>query len=658
MTKRIKDRSGSGSVPPKGDGESPAHDRLAEIAALIEADDPSDEGLPVTSSPSLAVGAFDAAEGATKTDGAPSAAPVASPGPSSALGTGLRKDDVVWPWGFAMRADGLYWAPPTTPQESQRISAPFEVRGLGRSEDGEHWCTVIRFADPDGGSHDIVIGHADLAGDGAEVRRRCSDGGLWISTARGARERFAAALAGCSTGRRVLLASRLGWHQAGDLFVLPDGSIRLDGRDAVHFEGARGTHFGQSGALDSWKQEVAALAVGQDRLLLSLGVSLSGPVLAPLGLDGGGVHLFGSSSVGKTSALLMGGSVWGGGGPLGFGQLWRITANAQEGIAAAHNDCLLALDEVGTCPPAELEAASYVLAGGQGKARMRSDATLKPRQRWRIAILSTGEVTLRSRIAEGRAQVRGKAGQEARIIDLPADAEKGFGLFDHAGPDGDPASLSKRIKGATSKHYGTAGPAFIRAFLEDREPATKALVGLLAKFKREHVPQSADGQVGRVAERFAVAAAAGELAISFGVLPFDAGAMEGACGRLLAVWIKRRGGVGSSEAREAVSNVRRFLQAHHMARFARDDRDESWRAQNLAGSKTAAGEDQVFYFFDSGWAEAIGGIDPRTAADALAAAGFLIRGSDGRRKCQRRVNGVLQRVYGVKATIFEGEEDA
>ncbi|MGE5164659.1 MAG: DUF927 domain-containing protein [Sphingobacteriales bacterium] len=57
--------------------------------------------------------------------------------------------------------------------------------------------------------------------------------------------------------------------------------------------------------------------------------------------DGGGVHLRGPSSVGKTALLRSAASVY---GPPSFLRSWRATANALEATAEQHTDTLLALD--------------------------------------------------------------------------------------------------------------------------------------------------------------------------------------------------------------------------------------------------------------------------------------------------------------------------
>jgi hypothetical protein len=48
---------------------------------------------------------------------------------------------------------------------------------------------------------------------------------------------------------------------------------------------------------------------------------------------------------------------------------------------------------------------------------------------------------------------RVRSGQEVRILDIDADVAKGFGVFDHGGPDGDPGKLASTIKEAAVAYY-------------------------------------------------------------------------------------------------------------------------------------------------------------------------------------------------------------
>jgi len=261
------------------------------------------------------------------------------------------------------------------------------VLGMVRTSESAGWSIYLSFDDPDGEAQKLAIPYAELQGDGATVRRQLAELGLSLSVKRGCRERFAEALASVKTSRRLLRVNQTGWTANGESFALPHRTIAAAGADPVVFEGrGRGAHFGEAGDLAGWREHVAAKAAGQDRLLLSLGLAFSGPMLEPLGLDGGGFHFVGGSSIGKTSAERLAGSVWGGGGALGFAQSWRATSNALEGVASAHNGVLLALDEIALCEPHDLSAAAYALAGGEGKGRMRSDSEMRNRSRWRIAM--------------------------------------------------------------------------------------------------------------------------------------------------------------------------------------------------------------------------------------------------------------------------------
>ncbi len=83
---------------------------------------------------------------------------------------------------------------------------------------------------------------------------------------------------------------------------------------------------------------------------------------------------------------------------------------------------------------------------------------------WRVLTLSTGEIPMAAKIAEDR-QRKAYAGQSVRLLDIPADAGRGFGVFDHAGEEGDPARLADAIKSAALASFGTAGPAFVKALV-------------------------------------------------------------------------------------------------------------------------------------------------------------------------------------------------
>jgi uncharacterized protein (DUF927 family) len=364
-------------------------------------------------------------------------------------------------------------------------------------------------------------------------------------------------------------------------------------------------------------------------------------------MDGGGMHLRGASSRGKSTVQRVAVSVW---GSPRFLHSWRATANGLEGVAAACNASLLALDEIGEVSGREAGAAAYMLANGAGKARANRSGAARAAVRWRVAVLSSGEITLADKMAE--AGGRAAAGQAVRLLDVAADG-RAHGAFDtlHGAPDG--AAFADRLREATALHYGTAGPAFVEAFLADREAATAAAREAIKAFRdmaAQRFDLSGEGQTERATARLGLVAAAGELATAFGLTGWPPGAARDAALDVLGQWLDGRGGGGPAEAREAVERVRAFLVAHGDSRFepiAKGDDDRP--VINRAGWRDAG----VFYIATDTWREIHKGADPARAARHILDAGFLESG-EGRNlavKAPRGVHG-RPRVYAVGAEIM------
>ncbi len=84
-----------------------------------------------------------------------------------------------------------------------------------------------------------------------------------------------------------------------------------------------------------------------------------------------------------------------------------------------------------------------------------------------------------AKIAEDK-QRKAYAGQAVRLLDVPADAGRGFGLLDNAGPETDPARLAESLQMAACSAFGRAGLAFARALLDmDQEEARTLVVDLV-----------------------------------------------------------------------------------------------------------------------------------------------------------------------------------
>ena len=186
------------------------------------------------------------------------------------------------------------------------------------------------------------------------------------------------------------------------------------------------------GSLEDWKQGVGALTAGHALPVFMVSAALAGPLAHLVGAEGGGVHVFGPSSIGKSAMLAAGASVWGRGGSPGYVRSWRATANGLEGAAASATDTCLVLDELGVGEARDVAASVYALANGSGKQRARRDGSPQEPKGWRVFVLSSGELPVETKLAEDYGR-KTRAGQTIRLLDVPADRGLGFGAFDHGG---------------------------------------------------------------------------------------------------------------------------------------------------------------------------------------------------------------------------------
>lgn len=591
----------------------------------------------------------------------------------------------MWPQGLMYR--------PARDKERRRICGYFEVYSETRTEDDAPvWGLMIRFRDRDGMTQREILTRDLFAGEGAELRSLLARRGLFVNPARGDGAALCEYLAGVVTAKRARVVARTGWHRidGARVFVLPDEVLGEPPVEVIYQPVAREPSlFNAGGTLDDWQEAVAARCVGNSRLVLAVSVAFAAPLLELLAEDGGGLHLRGASRVGKTTALRVAASVWGGeagAGAGGYIRQWRATSNAVEGVAAAHSDTLLALDELGQADARDIGATAYMLANGQGKSRADRSGGLRAPLRFRTLFLSTGELGLADKIAE----VPGnsvKAGQEVRLVDLAADVGAGMGLLGelHGAPS--PAAFAQDLRDATARCYGTAAPAFLR-YLVGRLQAEPDLLSDLRRWQdslvrvwlEEH--PDAGGQVRSVARRFALVAIAGELASRAAVTGWIEGDATAAAETCFCDWLDLRGTMGAREDAQAVSQTRAFIAAHRSSRFM-DWREPSPPAADAQGGAESAPPAERFRTVNSvGWRrwmndgqegaqwvyyvqkdamrrEVLKGLDFVQALKVLRDRGLLVGGSGGKSSRSVRVPGHGQeRVYVLRGALLDTDDDA
>jgi putative DNA primase/helicase len=560
----------------------------------------------------------------------------------------------------------------------QWVCSRLDVVARTRDEDGQGWGYLLTFPDPMGNVRTWAMPARMLAGDGAEYRAALLNMGLRIASGANARNRLGQYLQSRQPKEMARCADRVGWH--GQAYVLPRITIGGDGERIVYqVDGITENPFKQRGTVAHWRERIAALCVGNDRLLFALSCAFAGALVRHSGIDSGGFHLRGGSSCGKTTALKVAGSAWGGPSYL---QRWRSTDNALEAIAAQHCDGLLILDELAQVDPKTAGECAYMLANETGKARSTRTGQARPRLSWRLLFLSAGEISLAQHMAEGGK--RSKAGQELRLADVPADAGVGFGLFNelHDYPSG--AAMSTELSKACEAQHGAAGIAYLEWLVSHLDTLRDRTRDGIDHYAGEWIPEAASGQVQRVGRRFALVAIAGELATEAGITGWPPG--EAARGVLACfnAWLASRGGIGDAEEGQMVRQVKRLLEERGAGNFAwwhraADDRapnpTERWGFRRLVdGSgkaiktnsdhmkeygevmRPADGEEtsiEYFVFPEVFRNRLCEGFDHNAVAKLLVRRGHLMPGPGDRYDRRERLPGIGNAtVYRIKSTIF------
>ncbi len=580
-------------------------------------------------------------------------------------------EHTVKSWPFKTDEQGVWYANEVTRKgikatEWIKVCSPLRVIALTRNSESADWGRLIEFTDPDGEVHRWAVPISLLGGNGAELRKQLLFQGVRLGTDPKAKTALETYLTDSDPADRIRCVDRIGWH--GDRFVLPDGTIGGEDEETIALQTrTTTTHRLQiAGTLDEWRDEIGRLCLGNSRLIFAVSCAFAATLVGVLGEESGGFHFRGPSSCGKTTALRVAGSVCGG-GDHGYISQWRATSNALEAVALAHCDILLCLDEISQISGNQAGETAYLLANGQGKARLRPNASPRPVAQWRTLFLSTGELSLADKVSESG--LKATAGQEVRVLDIPADAGAGLGLFEelHGFPSAD--AFARHLKDLTGRFYGTPARAFLEGITSRLDELKKQIEDFRRDFSSEQRPEGADGQVFRALQRFGLVAAAGEFASNLKVLPWPEGTASKAAEACFKDWLEQRGTAGPREMHAALAQIRHFLEQDGDSRFApmRGDtedlsedneriREKARPTIKRAGFKSLEA-DGVHYFVlpEVFRTELCAGFDNKLVSRGLIDRGLMIPGRDGKSACSQYVCALRKtiRLYHLLPEIFE-----
>lgn len=533
------------------------------------------------------------------------------------------------------------------------ICSPIEVIAKTRDTSSGTWGRLLQWRDDDSVLHTWSMPLSLLQGDAREYRKELASQGLSITTNPKQRSYLDTYIQNYPIHKRALCVDRLGWHEAQ--YILPDGAIGSDGKQLIVYQSAHAINstIAQQGTLEQWRDELCKPLAEQSRFVFSIACAFAGQLLALLDDDGGGFHLLGSSSMGKSLSLKTAASVWG--KPDSYTKTWRSTDNALEGTASEHNDSFLPLDEISECDPKVVGKAVYMLANGQGKGRSTTTGHNRTAKTWRIIFLSNGEESLQNFMAQ--AGQKTNAGVEVRVAHIDADAGQGLKTFDSLVLADTSAGQADKIKELSQAYYGVAGIAWLEHITSDKAATTATARQLVNDFMSNYSDLAP--QAYRVSRRFAIVAAAGEMATLAGITGWQAGQATTAVMTCLNNWLDNYGRDGEHEQRQIIEHIKAFIEQHGSSRFQpchiHMHQDFETKITNRAGYHNYdTGE---YYFSTSTFDEVCSPFNKSKVLQVLDEARLLNVTESDRKTCRVSLpfKKNRQRVYAVKSDILSYE---
>jgi hypothetical protein len=302
--------------------------------------------------------------------------------------------------------------------------------GFERKSERQSWRHHFLITERNGNRSTFELPRERLAGGGAPAIRLLMKAGIHVVGSAIAQKALVQFLRFKPRGE-IIRMPRVGWAPIGShcIFVRPnevitpanmpmprDTSYVLD-RVAIR----HGLHV--AGTAAEWAAEIAAPLRGNSNVALSFATFFAAPLLRWATEPGGGNHLYGRSTIGKTMISDVGQSIYGWPHETSddtFGVSWGGTTAGFDALALARTDLGLPLDEITLANPRTAEAVIYKVASGTKGPRATSSGHLRETAHASVLVLSTGEKSLSEFI--GRAL---QEGARKRLVDVPAEVGPG-----------------------------------------------------------------------------------------------------------------------------------------------------------------------------------------------------------------------------------------
>ncbi|ENI8006289.1 DUF927 domain-containing protein [Escherichia coli] len=556
------------------------------------------------------------------------------------------------------REEGVYWVTPKLERSGEIIRPeewlcnPVEMIGEGVINK-EHYRVMRWKSDVTGETVTAAIPCGDIGdNEGWKALKR---GGLKVTANKSHRSILANWMQLEGSHGEWQLSTTSGWHFGS--YIMPDGQAIGESEKPILFTGKTAAVNGYSakGTAESWRNSVARLANGNPSMMIAVAASLAAPIIGIIGADSFGLHLFESSTAGKTTAQSVASSIWG--NPEKLRLSWYGTALGMANEAEAHHDGLLPLDEIGQAASArDVYESAYTIFNGLGKLQGAKDGGNRELRRWRTVAISTGEVDLETFLKKEGVTV--KAGQLIRLLNVPMQKAQELHEFSNGKDHAD------ALKESWSDNHGAAAREWIKWLAAHQQEVKDAAKESRNRW-RKLVPEDYGEQSHRAAERFSIMETALEL--STWLTGWDAAKCRAAVEHNFSLWVDGFG-TGNKDHEQIIYQATEFINRYGESNFLPLPADpERAKIQHLYGYRTAFYEKEKratdYYVFRSVFEEEIAkGFNKNTAAAVLYHLGWLKKskseeGWTSRTPRLEHKGGKRERVYHIHIDFSAEDED-
>lgn len=490
------------------------------------------------------------------------------------------------PYDFFLEGDRLVcWKQTSTVAVETEIGPPLTPVCRARNASGSNHSRVFEFTDEEGQKKKITVLNADIHDRPGAVIRKLANAGYDLRAAKSEQDVLQKYLVWAPVSKTAHLLEENGWIEInGQWFYLNGEEVVSTSSTPVviSHEIENSTFHSKKGSFEAWKSEVAARCQGNLTLMFMINLALAGPLCTPLNAEALGVNLVGLSGQGKTTSLLTGASVYGNPRKGGFVRSMRSTEAGFAKMMRLLSDSAQFCDELGEVQSNMLGRLIYMSNEGTEKTRLETSRNLEDPGPARVITVTTGEISTDVILKQRNMEMQ--AGQVVRLgnVDI-SDLCDGDVFADLHGAE-DVEEFLQDLAEARNRHFGHAGPEFVRFLLSDFENCRTKAKDIMNRFRQSQCEEGDPSPVTRYAKFLGVVKAAGCLAYDAGIVPWTYEETHELMAAAFDAW---KSGIERSDIdpREAAyRHVQGQIERYGMQKFAPwKDEMGSWERHDIWG---------------------------------------------------------------------------